>query len=258
MKRWAMCCLTILLCGSMLVAVAQDVPRVVQPDEAGYSAAIRAALDDAIRSLDYVLYDSGLASQRRLGQGGWDALDFAAYTAGTLQRLGYRTVIVRSDGGGSAERFWVLVALELYGTTVWVPVNPLPDPSVRQPRLGIIARVDGESLRFDAAFVAFDSVVELAPNTPPIAVIRPPARILEQVATAWFGHTSIDPDGEIVLYEWTFPGTRPVTTISSSIWHTFPGVGTYSVGLTVTDSRGAQASTSLTVEAVKDNACGCH
>ena len=255
-KRWAVWCLVSMACVTF-GAFGQAPPQVTQPDEAGYSEAFRAALEDAIRVLDRVLYGPDLASRRSLGQDGWEILDFAAYTAGSLARLGYRTVIVRAGDGGSATRVWVLVGLEVYDTTVWVPVDPLPGPSVRQSRLGVVARTDGGTLRFDPAFVAFDSVVELPPNLPPVAVIRPPVRILEQVAAAWFSHTSTDPDGEIVLYEWSFPGTDPETTVSSSIWHTFAAVGTYTVGLTVTDSRGAQASTRVTVKAVEENDCGC-
>ena len=257
MKRWTTCCLAFLLCGSIFGVVGQELPQVVQPDEAGYSAAQRAALDEAVRGLERVLGDPDVASKRSLGQNGWVALDFAAYTAGSLERLGYQTTIVRRGDGARGELVWVLVGLELCGTTVWVPVEPLPDPSRRQWTLGVIPQVGGEGLRFDAQYVSYDSVVELPSNVPPIAIIRPPGRVLERVATAWFGHTSTDPDGEIILYQWTFPGSEPETTISSSIWHTFPAVGLYTIGLTVTDSRGAQASTTLTVKAVAENDCGC-
>jgi len=256
MKCWSLCCVALLLCGWVFGAVAQEIPQVIQPDQTGYAAAMRAALADAIDALGRLLRNPDYASQRSIGQGGWGAEDFAAFTAGSLERLGYRTAIVRANDGASAVRIWVLVGVELYGTTVWIPVNPVPNPTGRQMQLGIVTALDG-GLRFDPQYVHYDALVELPENAPPIAVIRPPARILEQQAAAWFGHTSIDPDGEIILYEWTFPGIEPVTTISASIWHTFDRVGTYTVGLTVTDNRGAQASTSLTVDAVEENDCGC-
>jgi len=256
MKRWWLCCLALLLCGSVLGAVAQETPQVLQPDEAGYSTAMRTALADAIDTLARLLRNPAYASQRSVGQGGWSAEDFAAFTAGSLERLGYRTEIVRASDGGAGVRFWVLVGIELYGTTIWVPVNPIPNLTRRQMQLGAVAALGG-GLHFDPQYAQYDELVELPDNAPPIAVIRPPARILIQQAAAWFGHTSVDPDGEIVLYEWTFPGIEPVTTISASIWHTFDRVGTYTVGLTVTDSRGARASTSLTVDAVEENDCGC-
>ena len=257
MTRRTACCAAVLLCGLVLGGVGQERPQVVQPAEAGYSAAQRSALDEAIRPLERALGDPDYASQRSLGQGGWDGLDFAAYTAGTLERLGYRTSIVRRDDGTLGGDVWVLVGLELPGATAWVPVEPLPNPSRRQSRLGVIPMTDGAGVRFDERYVSYDAIVELPPNVPPIAVIRPPARVLERVETAFFGHTSIDHDGEIVLYEWTFPGREPETSISCSIWHTFPSVGAYPIGLTVTDSRGAQASTTLTIDVVEENDCGC-
>jgi hypothetical protein len=256
MTRWMTGCLVVVLCGS-LFGVGQELPHVVQPDEAGYSASQRAALDEAVRELERVLGNPDLASQRSMGQNEWGVLDFAAFTAGSLERLGYQTVIVRRDDGTSGERVWVLVGLQLYATTVWLPVEPLPDPLGRQSTLGVIPEAASASLRFDPQYIAYDFVVELPPNKPPVAVIRPAARILERVATALFGHTSIDYDGDIVYYRWTFPDTDPETTISSSIWHTFPAVGTYTIELTVTDSRGAQASTTLVVQVVQENHFGC-
>ena len=257
MKRWTIGCLVALVLGVVLGAYGQEQPQVIQPGAAGYSASQRAALDEAIRGLERVLANPDFASRRSLGQNGWDGLDFAAYTAGSLERIGYRTVIVRRDDGTSAGRVWVLVGLDLYGTTAWVPVEPLPNSSRPQSTLGVVAKSGGASLGFDAQYVGYDSIVELPPNMPPIAIIRPPVRVLERVSTAFFGHTSVDHDGEIVLYEWTFPATAPETSISSSIWFTFPALGTYAVTLTVTDSRGAQASTTMSVEVVEENTCGC-
>jgi len=252
MKRWLSCGVIVWLCGSMCVGVAQEIPQVVQPEHAAYSTAARARLDEGIRSLEWVLRDEELASQRTPGQGGWGRAAFAAYTAGSLERLGYETVLVRAEDG----RIWVLVGIELGGTTAWVPVEPVADPAHRQTRLGVVA-FEGDGPRFDVQYVAYDAIVELPLNLPPVAVIRSPARLLAQREAAWFGHMSVDPDGEIVLYEWTFPGESPVVSHSASIWHAFPEVGTYTVGLRVTDSRGAQASTTVTVEAKEDDSCGC-
>jgi len=260
MKRWMMVVSMVALCASFLVT-AEETPPVVQVGEAEYSASVRAALDEAIHGLERVLRDADLGSQKGLGQNGWNALDFAAYTAGSLEHHGYRTAIVRRADGTAEARVWVLVGLELHGTTAWVPVEPLPDPLRRQSALGVVPTVEtpGGELRFDKRYVAYDSVVQLPPNVPPVAAIRPPAQpIEEKTAIAWFGHASFDPDGEIVLYRWTFGGDKPQTTISSSTWHTFPAIGIYTIVLTVTDSRGTQSSTSLNVEVVEESEdCGC-
>ncbi len=252
------CCLVVLLCGCTLAGVGLGEPQVVQPDDAGYSTAQQGALEEAVRGLEHALANPDFGSQRALSPNGWDRLDFAAYTAGSLERLGYQTSIVRRNGNTPDESVWVLVGLELYGTTAWIPVEPLSNPSRRQSTLGAIPLVGSAGLRFAAQYVTYDVVVELPPNTPPIAVIRPPGRVVEGEPTALFGHTSIDYDGEIVLYQWTFPGSEPETTISASIWHTFPAAGMYTIELTVTDSRGAQASTSLTIEIAEYvEPCGC-
>ena len=257
MTRWMACILAVVLCGTVFGAVGQTPPQLVQPDQAGYTASQRTVLDRAIVELKRVLSDPDLASKRGLGQNGWTLLDFAAFTAGSLERLGYQTAIVRLDRGTTGERVWVLAGFEVLGTVVWVPVEPLSNPTRRQAVLGTVAEANSTRLMFDPQYLTYDEVVELPPNVPPVAIIRPPGRVLEQQSTALFGHTSSDPDGEIVLYTWSFPETEPQTTIASSIWHTFPAVGTYVVELTVTDSRGAQASTTLTIEAVEENDCGC-
>ena len=257
MKRWLSCLLALWLCGIVFVGVAQQVPRVVQPEDARYSAADRASLDEAIQALERVLRDGELASQRTLGRDGWDRAAFAAFTAGSLERLGYETAIVRADDGTAGGRVWVLVGIELGPTAAWVPVEPVTDPTRRQMTLGAVA-FDGSGPRYDAQYVGYDALVELPENAPPIAKIRPPARNILQMDAAWFGHTSVDPDGEIVLYEWTFPGAEPVITAASSVWFAFETTGAYTVGLTVTDRRGAQASTSVTVDVVEDLDCGCH
>jgi len=73
MTRWMTGCLVVVLCGSLL-GVGQEPPHVVQPDEAGYSASQRAALDEAVRELERVLGNPDLASQRSMGQNEWGVL----------------------------------------------------------------------------------------------------------------------------------------------------------------------------------------
>lgn len=235
-------------------------PLIAQPDEAGYSAAERAALDSGIRDLERLLADWTLGPRRRLGEAGWNAARFAAYTAGALERLGYQTVVVERTSETGAVRTWVLVGLDLGARTAWIPVEPVTDPSQQQTTLGSVAR-DGEqsgALRFDARYTAYEAVVDLPPNAPPVAAITPTLNELEGGSSAWFGHRSADPDGEIVLYQWTFDddATSPMT--GSSTWYDFPSLGFHTITLTVTDSRGAQASATHTVEVVPppDN-CGC-
>ncbi|GEM_PF-1934063 len=262
---WAIVGWAVLLCGSFFAVSAEEAPLVVQPTTAGYSAAEQAALDEAIVRLERLLIDTAFGSQRRLGQNGWDFPDFAAYTAGSLERLGYRTVIVTGQiGTPPAPRSWILVGLELGPTTVcWIPIVPLSNPARSQTTLGKIAEQasSGTGLHLDPSYMAYDSIVELLPNVPPVAVIRPPGTVYADQPTTLFSHTSTDPDGEIVLYQWSFVSGEQETTISSSIWHTFPTIGQHTILLTVTDNRGAQASTTLAITVGREPEsvpCNCH
>ncbi len=49
--------------------------------------------------------------------------------------------------------------------------------------------------------------------------------------------TSYDPDGEIIRYHWDLGGIS--TSEAKTVRLAFPAEGTYSINLTVTDSRGA-------------------
>ncbi|MEW6365026.1 MAG: PKD domain-containing protein [Acidobacteriota bacterium] len=58
------------------------------------------------------------------------------------------------------------------------------------------------------------------------------------------GSASYDTDGYIVSYAWDFgDGSAPVTLSGTSVTHTFPALGTYTVRLVVTDNLGAKGDT---------------
>ena len=263
MRRSIRCLVAlVVLVGVAVCAAAQ--PVIVQPSNAGLSATELAAFEEAYRELTGLLRNHESGSQKLLGQDGWGALDFAAFTAGSLARHGYETALVEQASDAGTVRVWVLVALDLGTRAVWIPVEPLPNPAAGQKTLGAVAGEEstGALVRLDASYVSYDRVLELSSNVAPIASIRPPAHdIAEQEASAWFGNTSLDPDGTIVLYQWAFDDEMQRVTSHIAQWYTFRSSGTYTVSLTVTDNRGAQASTSLslyvltTEEAEAD--CGC-
>ncbi|MFC2081667.1 PKD domain-containing protein [Candidatus Bipolaricaulota bacterium] len=266
MSRWGICCLGCLLSVVLagMAAWATDHPVVVQPEAAGYSGAERAAFDDAYQQLTRLLWRHELGPRKRLGEDGWGALDFAAFTAGSLEGQGYETVIVEQTGDGAATRVWVLVALDLGTRTAWIPVEPLPDPDLTQRTLGAVAGVEssGALVLLDATYLTYGRIVELGPNIPPTArIVLPAGDIVAQVQVAWFANASLDPDGTIILYQWTFDEDVQRAAASIAQWHTFASSGTHTISLTVTDNRGAQSSTSLTLyvltgeEAERD--CGC-
>jgi len=194
-------------CTLSLFLVAQEVPTVIQPREAGYSPAQLSALEEAINRLGAVLNSSNLGSKRELGSSGWALETFAAYTAGTLERLGYETAIVSREVEESGTKLWVVVRVDLGGAIAWIPVEPLPNPDMYQTDLGNVPLV--ATLVYDSSYLSYDTVIELPPNIPPTAVIHESTRdIVETKSSAWFGHTSSDPDGEIVLFQWTYGGVR--------------------------------------------------
>ncbi len=83
-------------------------------------------------------------------------------------------------------------------------------------------------------------------STPPTAVIGAnPTSGTAALSVAFSGAGSTDPDGTITSYAWTFGDGQTSTSESPS--HTYTVVGTYSVGLTVTDNAGRMGSTSTTI-----------
>ena len=101
------------LCTLSLFVVAQEVPTLIQPREAGYSPAQFLVLEEAINRLEAVLNNTGLGSKKQLGSGGWTLETFAVYTAGTLERLGYQVAIVSRQIEGAGTVAWVVVRVDL-------------------------------------------------------------------------------------------------------------------------------------------------
>lgn len=246
-----------------LFLVAQEAPELLQPREAGFTPAQLTRLEIEIQQLTSRLGDFNLGSKKKLGVGGWTAEKFAAYTAGNLERMGYDTTIVSQPMQSSITKVWVVVRVDLGGVFAWIPVEPLSNPEIFQPDLGDIPLV--APLVYDSAYLSYTTVITLPANISPTAAIRVPmSDVVETESSAWFGNRSVDPDGEIVLFQWTFGEDVQRTSYTISAWYTFATGGKeYPVSLTVTDSRGAQASASisvyvLTLQEKADKSCGCH
>ena len=255
----------LIVIGSAVSLCGQTQPVVVQPSAAGMSAAETEEFSKVYRRLNGLLASISLGPQKMYGEDGWGALEFAGFSAGSLEREGYEVAIVEWTTNDAATRIWVLVALDLGGRTLWIPVEPLPEAGSSQRTLG---RVAGEVpqnglVQFDPSYMTYSHVIELPENIPPTPVIPVPILdIVEQVRSPWNGHTSFDPDGMIVLYQWSFDGDEERIKSSFAAWHTFETSGAHTVELMVIDSRGAQASTSLNVHVItteeSEAGCGCH
>src|SRR3712207_7552897 len=70
---------------------------------------------------------------------------------------------------------------------------------------------------------------------------RPPRSTLFPYTTLFRSTASADPDGRVTGHAWDFGDGRTGTGVTAS--HTYAAAGTYTVRLTVTDDRGATATT---------------
>jgi PKD repeat protein len=90
----------------------------------------------------------------------------------------------------------------------------------------------------------------LLPNEAPVASFR--AGQITGVApmnVTFDGRTSLDPDGNIISYRWSFGDGG--TAIGDQVAHIFASPGTYVVTLTVSDDEGQEHSISKTLTALE-------
>ena len=83
-------------------------------------------------------------------------------------------------------------------------------------------------------------------NIPPSSDPNGPYTGTEGTAVSFDGSGSLDPDGNIVSYEWNFGDGNSSTEVNST--HTYSQNGTYTVSLKVTDNDGLNATNSTTAE----------
>jgi len=231
-----------------LPVLSDELPQVLQPNTTAYSASEVARLRQAITTLEMALDDYDLGSRRYFTSNDWNSRDFAAYTAGTLSEMGYETKLVSGVGWPDGTHTWLLAGIPLGGRTAWVPVEAAPEMGHSQQILGYIPSTTNGAgvLWFDTRYLNFTDVIELPPNLPPVAKIRPPTSAVIAGQTARFlAAGSSDPDGrEIVLYQWDFGDGKTEITTLFFVRYKFKKPGSYSITLTVIDNRGTSSATS--------------
>src|SRR5207244_7183705 len=89
-------------------------------------------------------------------------------------------------------------------------------------------------------------------NRPPTAVVGGPYSGTEGAAVSFDGSGSSDPDGDALTYAWTFGDGSSGTGVKPS--HSYANNGSYTVTLTVTDSRGAASGPAATTATIANAA----
>jgi hypothetical protein len=245
--------------------LAAGIPVILPPNTTAYTVTEVAVLTARIVTLRAVLSDYTYGSYRYFDPTDWMSFDFAAYTVGTLAGLGYEARLVKGEGWVDGEHTWVVVGIPLASQVAWVPVEAFPDLGKRQSILGTIPSfTDGAgAMWFESVYISFAAEVPLSANLFLIAAIRvvPSSGIVGQEVT-FLGVTSRDPDGEIIRYKWDLGGLS--ASEAATVRFIFTAAGTYTISLTVTDSRGAKTTTSINsrVKDPKDptppgGGCGC-
>lgn len=233
-----------------------ELPQVGQPNNTAYTPAETGQLKQAIAALESFLADSRLGSRRTFTASDWLSGDFAAYSAGVLTESGYLAQLVSQGGWFDGVHTWILVGLPVGAKTAWIPVEASPRMGQSQPILGYVPSYSDTqgNLWFEAAYTAFEQGSRLPANLPPVAGIRQPASLIS--VDRWvkfFGLSSYDPDGDILLYHWELGDGTRLTEVDGSVSHRYTKAGTYTVGLTVIDNRGRQATTSVSFRVVAPN-----
>ena len=237
--------LILALSGILLTATCTAEIRLVDPSD----PVQREALVGKMKTLEEWFSDRALSPEDWAVQG-WSSLDWAWYIGGLLFSLGYEVQLVRAG-----EAWWTLAGFLLDGQEVWFPVVPgaLAADTGGTADLAYVPFVDRS---FDRRYLGWEEARPLPENTPPVADARSTARSLPPGRETWFlGATSYDPDGEIVLYLWSFgDGT---TKRGVNVKHAFRRPGRYTVSLVVVDKGGLMAQDELDIVVEDPSDCGC-
>ena len=256
MKRVPFLTLVVLF-SVFLVGLSAEEPVVLQPSAPSYTPAERAALLAGIDAVTGILGSGYPLSYRQLEGLGFKDDDFIEFTAGTLYSAGYRVAIVEKDGwNGSSHRF-LLVGIDL-GDDVfgWIPVEASPSELQSHWLLGEIPWADESETLFDFRYLSYDRLIEYVVITLPSLNLRPPGSpvINNPAATMVFVEGA-----RIIAYQWSIDGGAPVTTTSSTLWHTFTEPGDHTISVTVIDEHGGRATAEVSFEVLeKRHQCHCN
>ncbi len=119
---------------------------------------------------------------------------------------------------------------------------PQPEANVRRLTVAIDDRMQISEFSRENNSVAVP-IANLPPVADPVAGVT---KGLAPLAVDLDGSTSLDPDGEVVGFEWSIPDVaKPIAAMKTTF--TFDQPGTYPVGLTVTDEWGRRSTSYVTI-----------
>ncbi|MBX3278173.1 MAG: PKD domain-containing protein [Acidobacteria bacterium] len=179
--------------------------------------------------------------------GSFNASNLAAPVAGAsaTPTAGYAPLTVAFSSAGSSDPDGSIVSYSWnFGNGV---TSSLPNPSYTYTSAGsftaTLTVTDNDGLSASANVVI---TVSAPPNQLPTAVASAtPTAGYAPLTVAFSSAGSSDPDGTIVGYSWNFGNGATSTAANPS--YTYTSTGTFIATLTVTDDRGGQASSALTI-----------
>jgi len=128
------------------------------------------------------------------------------------------------------------------GTLLWEAFSKLPTAWAAALPNGDVCATGG----YDALVTCFAVSAGVPFNQPPMAVISAaPLSGTVPLTVSFNGSGSMDPDGTIVSYVWSFGDGTTTAAINPS--HTYTSAGTYIATLTVTDNDNLSASRSVII-----------
>jgi len=192
---------------------------------------------------------------------GWGSFDRARYVAGRLAELGYQAALARSG-----ETWWAVVLLDVGDAKISVPLVPGPPPNASSGIGGALGYIPGTGdpigLRFDPASLAWDDLVPLPENVPPVARARALEGAVQPGDRVHFlGAASVDPDGWLVRFLWDFGDGNHSYDMNPT--HVFDRPGQYIVTLQVIDNAGRSDEDRVRVSVFyeedmgEESGCGC-
>ena len=160
-----------------------------------------------------------------------------------------KTAYVTNDGGTSVTP--IDLATDIPGTPITVGSHPYAVAITPDGKTAYVTNENGVSVTpIDIATnmpgtpikVGEDPEgIAITPDQPPLAAFSATSATLGQ-PTSFDASASVDPDGSLASYTWSFGDGSTLVTTSPTISHTYTAPATYTATLTLTDNEGCSTA----------------